>query len=135
MLRYLCSFSIVFCLASSVQAASLCYEEEGEDAVPSRTYILNPGRALFCSLDAAGTYGPNLYFNKCSKLQHQLVDPATCADNVSLEMCTDSLCAQDSVVTGLIGIAAGTSNLVSRFGRLVNLNKTCAVSSLLYCAP
>ncbi len=139
MFKSLCLFSGIFFLASGAQAASSCYVEEGDPTAivnaANRTYILNPGRSLFCSLDAAGTYSPNLYFNKCSKLHHQLVDPGTCADSVSVEMCTDDLCAQSSVVSDTIGPAAGNADLVSRFGRLVNANKTCVATALLYCAP
>jgi len=139
MLRYLSLFSVILFFAQNVQAASSCYVEEGDASaivnVADRTYILNPGRSLFCSLDAAGTVGPNLYFNKCSKLHHQLVAAGTCGDSVSVEMCTDEICTQSSVVTGAIGPAVGSTDLVSRFGRLVNANQTCAATTLLYCAP
>ena len=121
-----------------MQAASPCYAEEGGTALVSaadRTYILNPGRAIFCSLDAAGTYSTNLHFNKCSKLHHQLVDPGSCIDNANLEMCTDEICTQSTFVSATLSPAAGVTSLVSRFGRLVNSGGTCAATTLLYCAP
>lgn len=128
-------FVLLACLflIPAAQAASPCSKVAGGDALFQTPWIINPGKQVFCSLDAASTPTIAFYFNKCSKIGLLPMDAVT--DVKSLETCDREDCSGATTTVNSATTIFVSGAVGGVYGRLTNITGISAATVILYCAP
>ncbi len=133
MLRAFLVLLICLSFAPGAFAASPCSLTAGGSALFREPWIINPGKQVYCSLDAASTPSITFYFNKCRKIGLTPMDAVT--DTKSLEICDKEDCSGGVTEVNLVSTVFTSSDAAGIYGRLTNVTGISAATVLLYCAP